>query len=124
MIPVLAPLPQEVAVVLVLFQEFLAAHADADGGHRLHDLYADEAPVALEGRLLRKGETDREAFAQAHRHACKQGIGKLPVFDQVDLLAENVEEDTSAVVGWFRTMELGDGQSAIVGLGIRRGGGQ
>jgi hypothetical protein len=53
-----------------------------------------------------------------------QGIGTLPLFEQVDLLAENVEEDKRAVVGWFRTMELGDGQSAIVGLGIRRDGGQ
>ena len=124
MIPVLAPLPQEVAVVLVLFQEFLAAHADPDGGPLLHDLYADDAPIALGGRLLRKGETDVEAFAQAHRRACMQGMGTLPVFDQVDLLAENVEEDKSAVVGWFRAIESGDGQSATVGLGIRRDGGQ
>ncbi|MDP3597473.1 MAG: hypothetical protein Q8S75_10815, partial [Nitrospirota bacterium] len=117
MIPVLAPLPQEVAVVMALFQEFLAAHADPDGGQHLHDLYADDAPVAFDGRLCRKGDTDREAFAQAHRHACTQGIGKLPVFERVDLLAGNVETDASLAVGWFNVFESGDGRAATVGLG-------
>ena len=124
MIQVLAPLPQEVAVVLALFQEFLAAHVDPDGGHRLHDLYADDAPVAFEGRLCRKGDTDKEAFAQAHRHACTQGIGKLPVFERVDLLADNVEADASLAVGWFSVLESGDGRDATVGLGARHEGGQ
>ena len=117
MIPVLAPLPQEVAVVLVLFQEFLAAHADPDGGPLLHDLYADDAPVAFEGRLCRKGETDREAFAQAHRHACTRGIGKLPVFERVDLLADNVETDASLAVGWFNVFESGDGRDVPMSAG-------
>lgn len=124
MILELVPLSEEVAVVLELFQNFLTAHADPDGGHRLHDLYAGEAPVALEGRLLKKSETDRDTFAQAHRRTCIQGIGNLPVFERVDLLAENTEEDKSLVVGWFRTMESGDGQCATVGVGIRRDGGQ
>lgn len=123
MIQALAPLPQEVAVVLVLFQEFLAAHADPDGGHRLHDLYADEAPVALEGRVLKKCDTDREAVATAHRHACTQGVGRLPVFERVDLLVENLEEDGRLAVGWFRAIESGDGRDATVALGVRREGG-
>ena len=49
-------LSQEESGFLTLFQDFLAAHADPEGGHRLHALYAEEAPVALEGRLLREGK--------------------------------------------------------------------
>jgi|CXWL01.1.fsa_nt_gi hypothetical protein len=116
--------PQEAAVVQTLFREFLAVHADPDGGHRLHALYAAEAPVALEGCLFRKGETDREAFARAHRHVCMQGIGGLPVYERVALLADNVEADGSRAVGWFKTVESGDGQHATVALGVRRDGGE
>ncbi len=119
----LVPLSQETVVVPSLFQEFLAAQADPDGGHRLYDLYAEEAPVAFEGRLLRKGEVDREAFAQAHRDICLQGIGRLPVFESVEIVSDNVEEDGGFAVGWFNARELGDGQLANVALGLRLEGG-
>jgi hypothetical protein len=116
-------LPQEASVFLTLFQDFLAAHSDPEGGNRLHALYAEEAPVALEGRLLRKGEADGANFAKAHRNAGIQGIGRLPVFERVKLLAANVERNGSRAVGWFGAMESGDDRYATVAFGARLEGG-
>ncbi len=112
-------LPQGTSVFLTLFQDFLAAHSDPEGGGRLHRLYAEEAPVALEGRLLKKGEADEPRFVAAHREAGIHGIGKLPVFEQVTLLAANVEADGSRAVGWFQVLESGDNRYATVALGVR-----
>ena len=112
-------LSQEESGFLTLFQDFLAAHADPEGGNRLHALYAEDAPVALEGRLLRKSEADGAHFAKAHRNAGIHGIGRLPIFDRVKLLAAHVEADGSRAVGWFGAMELGDDRSATVALGAR-----
>ena len=78
-------LSQEESGFLTLFQDFLAAHADPEGGNRLLALYAEEAPVALEGRLLRKGEADGSHFAKAHRNAGIHGIGRLPNDHRVHL---------------------------------------
>lgn len=111
--------PQEASVFLTLFQDFLAAHADPDGGRRLHALYAEEAPVALEGRLLRRSEADGASVAKAHRHAGIHGIGRLPVFERVELLAADVEADGSCAVGWFGAMEAGDDRYVTVACGVR-----
>jgi hypothetical protein len=112
-------LSQETSVFLALFQDFLTAHSDPEGGSRLHTLYAEDAPVALDGHLLKKGEADEPRFVAAHREAGIRGIGKLPVFEQVTLLAAHVEADGSRAVGWFQVLESGDGRYVTVAVGIR-----
>ena len=93
--------PQQNSVFLTLFQDFLAAHSDPEGGSRLHRLYAEEAPVALEGRLLKKGEA-KDKKRLHHFQTLIQSLAKVESFSWLEANATPPQAAT-ALVG---TLEL------------------
>lgn len=109
----------ELPAFLTLFQDFLAALSNVDGGEMLYALYADEAPVALDGRLLSCCKADKARFTRVHREISVQGAGVLPVFVQAAPLRAHLEADGGRAVVWYRVQELGSDRPVTAALGLR-----
>ena len=109
---------EETSGLTQLFQDFLAAYGDPEGGGRLYDFYAEDAPVSLDGRLCRKRDVDRASFAEAHRHVGMDGNARLPVFERIVFLAASGEGAGSRAVGWFEVREAGDHRQVTVACGF------
>ena len=100
-----------------LFDAFLAALGDPEGGDAFYDLHADDAVVRQPEGVGPLREADRAAFARAHRDLNLRGAGTLPQFTRTAVLP-SVSTDSEAVA-WFQVMELREQRALTVGLGLK-----
>jgi hypothetical protein len=117
------PLPQADARpidVLGLFQSFLAALCNPDGGRVLHGLLAGVAIVRDGERLVPAAQVDVEAFAGRHRDISLRHRA-LPVYSEPTLLEASAPPDQAETVAWFEVTEAQENHRLIVVLGMVSG---
>ena len=108
---------------LGLFQSFLAALCNPDGGRVLHGLLAASAIVRDGERLVPAAQVDVEAFACRHRDISRRHRA-LPAFSQPALLAAPAllgapaQLDQAETVAWFEVTEAQENHRLIVVVGI------
>lgn len=108
-----------------VFDAFLAALCDPEGGDALYNIHAPAAFIryphgAYSSTLGPLQDVDRVAFASAHRELSLQGHNALPRFVCTSLLRAPVETgDAADAVGWFEITETREARSLIVGVGVK-----
>jgi hypothetical protein len=98
-----------------LFDTFLAALGDPEGGAALHALHSTDA----------LGEIAQDSFARRHRELNLEGQDALPKFSRGTLLSAPAdlsapaEADTGEIVAWFEVREEREQRPLIAALGLR-----
>jgi len=100
-----------------LFDAFLQAMADTDGGSRFYQLHAPSAAIRAGEGVRAAAEVDRAEFAAAHRDISVSGHERLPIFRREALL-ESSDDDS---VAWFQVAEARDDLSLPVAVGFVNG---
>ena len=106
------------AARLELFQAYLAALCDADGGARLHAMLAPEAVVRSGSTLRPRRLVDAPEFARSHAELVQQGHSALPLYRNARLAAAAESADADGRVVWFEVDEARAGRSILVGVGF------
>lgn len=101
-----------------LFEAFLAALGDADGGARLYRLHAPEAPVRHGAGLQHCSRVDETSFARAHGEISRRGQDVLPLFSLSRCLAVPEDPGASRSVAWFETKEQRQQTPLITAVGV------
>jgi hypothetical protein len=97
-----------------LFDEFLRALCDPDGGSRFHQLHAPSAVIRHGDGMRRAAEVDAGEFAAVHRENSLKGQDSLPIFRRETLLEQS--DDNS--VAWFQVSEAHRELSVPVAVGF------
>lgn len=100
--------------VLRLFDDFLLALADPEGGDRLYHFHAQSAAIRCGEGIRPAAEVDPAVFAAMHREISAQGKGLLPAFRRHALLAISDDE----AVAWFQVTEERGNLSVPVAVGF------
>jgi Fe-S-cluster containining protein len=98
--------------IQLLFDRFLTALAEPDGGHTLYDLLAPTALVRVNGGLGPLANIDRGMFAAQHRSLNLQGQQGLPFLGKAKVLQAGPE------VSWFALTEGRTQRSLIAAVGL------
>src|SRR5712692_4174838 len=96
--------PREVEL-LSLFDSFLIALCDPEGGDALYGLHTADAAVRLGTGIGPAAETDRDRFAHAHREIGLRGQDVLPKFSGAALLDGPADPAADESVAWFEVTE-------------------
>ena len=103
-----------------VFDAFLAALCDPQGGGALYDMHAADAIVRYAAGVGPLSGIDRASFAGAHRDLSLQGQDALPRFVSKALLQAPADADCGAdTVAWFEVIETREQQVFSAALGIR-----
>lgn len=97
-----------------LFDDFLRALCDADGGNRLYQLHASSAVIRCGEGVRATAEVDPFEFAAAHRDISLRGRDFLPVFRREALLELSADES----IAWFQVDAARDELSVPVAVGF------
>lgn len=103
--------------VSCLFDAFLQAMGDPDGGSQFYDLHAPSAAIRAGEGIRRASEVDPASFAAAHRDISLRGQETLPLLRSEGLL--ETSDDKS--VAWFQVSEGRGNLSLPVAVGFREG---
>ena len=103
-----------------LFDAFLAALCDPEGGGSLYDMHTADAIVRYAEGVGPLSGIDRASFAAAHRDLNFRGQDALPRFASKALLRIPADADCGAeTVAWFEVIETREQHVLIVALGLR-----
>jgi hypothetical protein len=103
-----------------LFESFLAALGDPDGGETLHRLHSSDAIVRCADGMISAAEIDCREFAHAHREISLRGREALPRFARpVFLQAVPGGTDADETVAWFEIAEIREERQLVAALGLR-----
>jgi hypothetical protein len=97
-----------------LFDDFLRALCDPEGGNRLYQLHAPSAVIRNGDGVRAAAEIDASEFAAAHRENSLRGRDSLPIFRREILLEQS--EDSS--LAWFQVSEARGELSVPVAVGF------
>jgi len=102
-----------------VFDAFLGALCDPEGGDALYEMHAADAIVRYpEGSGPARG-IERAAFAHAHREINLRGQDSLPRFTCAKRLDVPVDIDAAESVLWFEVIETREQRSLIAALGLK-----
>ncbi len=102
-----------------LFDQFLIALCDPDGGEDLYRMHAADAPLRCADSLRPAAEVDAASFARTHRDISLGGQTVLPRYDRAALLHAPEDADASESVWWFELIETREQRSLVAALGVR-----
>jgi hypothetical protein len=103
---------------LRLFEDFLRALCNAEGGLDLYRMHASSAAVRHGDGVSHAGDIDPAAFATAHREISLQGQDSLPRYDRAALLSVSAEPGTGETVAWFEVAEAREQRNLTVAVGF------
>jgi hypothetical protein len=102
-----------------VFDAFLAALGDPEGGAALHAMHSADALVRYPEGIGRAGEIDAEDFARRHRELSLAGRDTLPRFNRGALLSLPEDTGSPEIVAWFEVREEREQRALIAALGLR-----
>ncbi len=100
-----------------VFDRFLTALCDPEGGEALYGMHAPDAIVRHVEGVGPSSAMDRAAFVAAHREINQAGREVLPKLVQTRLLQAS-EEESSRIVGWFEVTETREQRSLVAAVGL------
>jgi len=100
-----------------LFDAFLAALSDPEGGDAFYEMHTDDAVVRHAEGVGPLREIDRTTFANAHRDLNRQGASTLPRFKRV--VDEPSANTGSGTVAWFEAMEMREQRPLKIAMGLK-----
>lgn len=106
-----------------VFDTFLSALADPEGGAAFHAMHTSDALVRSADSIAPAEETDRDSFARAHRELSLQGQNALPRFSRGALLSGPADADAAQAVAWFEVTETREQRPLVAALGLQTSGG-
>lgn len=101
-----------------IFESFLAALADPQGGAALHEMHAGDAIVRHSEDLRPAILVDRADFARTHREISIRGRDALPQFDRPTFLSAGSAISNDSVA-WFEVIETREQRKLIAALGVK-----
>jgi hypothetical protein len=107
------------SVVQDVFDAFLAALADPEGGAAFHAMHSADALLRSPGGIEPAGATNRDSFALAHRELSLQGREALPKFSRGALLSAPTDVGTAESVAWFELTETREQRPLIAAIGLQ-----
>jgi Fe-S-cluster containining protein len=107
-----------------VFDAFLAALGDPEGGAAFYEMHSADALLRSAGEIQPAAATDRDSFARAHRELSLQGRNVLPNFRSGALLgaptdAHKSDPHTSETVAWFEVIEMREQRPLVAALGLQ-----
>jgi hypothetical protein len=103
-----------------VFDGFLAALCDPDGGEALYGMHTGDATVRDAQGVGPLTTVDRASFAKAHREINLQGKGTLPRLLRTKLLQAPIESDGGCGwVAWFEVLEIREQRPLVAVLGLK-----
>jgi len=109
---------------LALFDAFLTALCDPEGGEALYRMHAEDAALRLGDGIGPAAELDAASFAHAHREISQRGQAALPRFICPALLSQPTDRSAVESVWWFELSEQRAQHRLVAALGLRsRAGG-
>ncbi|MGH8322656.1 MAG: hypothetical protein ACRETD_02485, partial [Steroidobacteraceae bacterium] len=100
-----------------VFDGFLAALCEPEGGEVFHGMHAADAIVRYAEGVGPARGIDRGEFARAHREIGLGGQNELPHFACKALLQAPVDKNARDTVAWFEVIETREQRSLIAALG-------
>jgi hypothetical protein len=97
-----------------IFDAFLSAMGDTDGGSQFYQLHAPSAAIRSGDGVRAAAEVDPVAFAAVHRDTSLSGHETLPIFRREALLESSDDES----VAWFQVSEARGNLSLPVAVGF------
>jgi Fe-S-cluster containining protein len=105
--------------MLSLFDSFLSALCDPEGGDALYGMHTTDAIVRCGTGIGPAAETDRASFTLAHREISLRGREVLPQFRRAALLHAPADLGVYESVAWFEVTETREHRSLVAALGLR-----
>jgi Fe-S-cluster containining protein len=105
--------------LLRLFESFLTALCDPEGGDALYGMHTTDAVVRRGTGVGAVAETDRASFTRDHREINLRGRDVLPKFNAVTLLDAPADPTAHESVSWFQVIEAREGRNLVAALGLR-----
>src|SRR5579871_4690464 len=104
-----------------LFDSFLDALSDPEGGAELYRLHTRDAPLRHAAGVAPAAQIDPATFASTHRELSHQGQERLPRFVDPEMLSTpaSVEEVAGQHVAWFSLTEGGTSRTLFAALGTQ-----
>jgi hypothetical protein len=107
-----------------VFDTFLAALGDPEGGAVFHEMHSTDALLRSAGGIQPAAATERESFARAHRELSLQGRNALPNFRRGAVLSASTNPHTSdphasETVAWFEVIEAREERPLVAALGLQ-----
>jgi hypothetical protein len=107
-----------------VFDTFLAALRDPEGGAAFHTMHAADALLRGPLGIQPAAAIDPDSFAQAHRELSLQGENALPEFTRGALLSDPADTHltdarTAETVAWFEVIETREQRPLIAALGLQ-----
>jgi len=101
-----------------LFDDFLQALCDPEGGGRLYQMHAPGAAIRCGDGVKSAADVDPAEFAAAHRDISLGGADSLPRFHQATLLDLTHDTDTGKSIAWFQVADAREQLSLPVAVGF------
>jgi hypothetical protein len=101
-----------------LFDDFLQALCDPEGGGRLYQMHAPGAAIRCGDGVKSAADVDPAEFAAAHRDISLGGADSLPRFHQATLLDLTHDADTGKSIAWFQVADAREQLSLPVAVGF------
>lgn len=106
-----------------VFDRFLAALGDPEGGDALYRMHSPDAIVRSAEGVGPSSAMDRATFVATHRELNQLGHGVLPQLVRTKLLQAPDEAD-SEIVAWFELTEGREQRTLIAAVGLKSIGGE
>jgi hypothetical protein len=107
-----------------VFDAFLAALGEPDGGAAFHAVHSSDALLRGPMGIEPAATIDRDGFARAHRELSLQGRDALPNFRSGALLSApadppGLDPRTQETVAWFDVIEAREQRPLVAALGLQ-----
>jgi hypothetical protein len=104
-----------------VFDGYLAALGDPDGGDMLYAMHTDDALIRHHEGAAPVTAVDRATFARTHYELNLQGQAVLPRLVRTRLLRSPAADDVASdCVAWFELLEKREQRPLIAALGLKR----